>query len=123
MIQADGGTRVSSITGSFIALYDAIAWMISQKMITENPIRYFAAAVSVGVVDDIPLLDLCYTEDSSAMVDMNVVMTEEGSFIEIQATGEERPISEIEMDQLMLLATNGIMKIIQVQKETLGLDL
>jgi ribonuclease PH len=123
VIQADGGTRVSSITGSFIALYDAIAWMISQKMITENPIRYFAAAVSVGVVDDIPLLDLCYTEDSSAMVDMNVVMTEEGSFIEIQATGEERPISEIEMDQLMLLATNGIMKIIQVQKETLGLDL
>ncbi len=121
VIQADGGTRVSAITGSFVALYDAIRYMMNAKMIDRNPIRYFAAAVSVGIVNDEAVLDLCYEEDSHAMADMNVVMAEDGSFIELQATGEERPIKETEMDQLMLLATNGIMKIIQIQKEALGI--
>ncbi len=91
------------------------------KLIQLNPIRFFAAAVSVGIVNEIPVVDLCYAEDSRAIADMNVVMTEDGSFIELQATGEERPIREVEMDQLMLLATNAIMEIIQIQKEALGL--
>ncbi len=121
VIQADGGTRVASVTGSFIALYDAIQHLLNNKLIQLNPIRFFAAAVSVGIVNEIPVVDLCYAEDSRAIADMNVVMTEDGSFIELQATGEERPIREVEMDQLMLLATNAIMEIIQIQKEALGL--
>lgn len=121
VIQADGGTRVASVTGSFIALYDAIQYLLNNKLIQIDPIKFFAAAVSVGIVNDIPVVDLCYAEDSRAIADMNVVMTEEGSFIELQATGEERPIREVEMDQLMLLATNAIMEIIQIQKEALGL--
>ena len=123
VIQADGGTRVASITGSFVALYDAMLYLMNKQVISKNPIKYFAAAVSVGIVDDEPLVDLCYQEDSRAIADMNVVMTEEGSFIELQATGEERPIKEVEMDRLMLMSTDAIMKIIQIQKEVLGLSL
>ena len=121
VIQADGGTRVASITGSYIALHDAINYLIQAKLLKENPIKYNVAAVSVGIVNEEPMVDLCYAVDSKAIADVNVVMTEQGSFIEIQATGEERPITEVEMDQLLLLAKNAILQIIQIQKEVLGI--
>ena len=121
VLQADGGTRVASITGGFVALYDAVRYLLEKDLIRENPIRSFAAAVSVGIVDEIPLVDLCYAEDSHAIADVNVVMNDEGSFIELQATGEARPIRESEMDQLLLLATQAVMNIIQIQKKALGL--
>lgn len=121
VIQADGGTRVASITGSYIALYDAISYLINAELLKENPIQYHMAAVSVGIVDNEPMVDLCYAEDSKAIADMNVVMTEQGNYIEIQATGEARPITEVEMDQLLLMSKNAIMQIIQIQKQVLEL--
>ena len=121
VIQADGGTRVASITGAFVALYDAVNWLIENKMIKSSIINSFVAAISVGIVNDQILCDLCYQEDSNAMVDMNVVMTEEGSYVEIQATGEERPIKDTELDQLLMTAQKGIFELIGIQKEALGI--
>jgi len=121
VIQADGGTRVASINGSFVALYDAINFLIDNKTITENPIRNFVAAISVGVVDEEVMADLCYYEDSRAICDMNVVMTDEGGFVEVQATGEGRPIYKSEMSELLPLAERAINKVIEIQKKTLGL--
>lgn len=120
VIQADGGTRVASVTGSFVALYDAVEYLVNRGLIKKNVIRNFAAAVSVGIVDDEPLCDLCYSEDSRAIADMNVIMTDEGSYVEIQATGEARPIKETEMDELMMMASKAIYKLIEIQKDVLG---
>lgn len=119
VIQADGGTRTAAITGGFVALMDACVKLVNSKQISEIPIKDFVAAVSVGYVNGAELLDLCYQEDSKATVDMNVVMTASGQFIEVQATGEESPFSREILDKLIELAKNGIEKIIDIQKSVL----
>lgn len=119
VIQADGGTRTASITGGFVALVDALYKMKSDGILPTIPIHEFLAAVSVGVVDETPLLDLAYDEDSRAKVDMNVVMTESGKIVEIQGTGEGAPFTREEMEQLMVYAQNGIKTLIAVQRESL----
>lgn len=117
VIQADGGTRTASITGSFVALYLALAKLRERGVIAELPILDHVAAISVGLVDDVPLLDLEYVEDSRAEVDMNVVMTGRGSFVEIQGTAEGRPFTDEEHAILISLARQGIMDLVQLQKE------
>lgn len=120
VIQADGGTRTASITGGFVALVDACKRLVDEGLIPRIPITDFVAAVSVGVVGDQALLDLCFEEDSNAVVDMNVVMSGSGEFIEIQATGEQSPFTRKQFDQMMALAENGIKSLINVQKDVLG---
>ena len=120
VVQADGGTRTASITGAFVALVDALKWLKREGKITEWPIRDFVAATSVGIVDGKPLLDLTYEEDFRASVDVNVVMTGEGKFVEVQGTAEEHPFTKSEMDKLIDLAKKGIEKLIAIQKEVLG---
>ncbi len=123
VIQGDGGTRTASITGSFIALADAVQQLLKNKALVKNPIRDYVAAVSVGIVDDRMLLDLCYEEDSRAEVDMNVVMTGQGRFIEVQGTAEGKPFDKKEMDRLLILAKKGIQELISCQKKLLKLPL
>jgi ribonuclease PH len=120
VIQADGGTRTASITGAFIALVDACAKLLDQGLIERMPVTDFMAAVSVGVVDGEELLDLNYEEDSNASVDMNVVMTAKGEFVEIQATGEKSPFGGDQFDRLLKLAADGIKALIAKQRECLG---
>ncbi|MGL5244921.1 MAG: ribonuclease PH [Sarcina sp.] len=122
VIQADGGTRTTSITGAFVALVDAVNKLHKEKPFNIYPIRNFVTAVSVGIVGEDKIIDLCYEEDSKAIVDMNVVMTDEGDFIEIQGTGEERPFSREELNELLSLAERGAKQMIQVQKDTLKID-
>lgn len=122
VIQADGGTRVASITGAFVALYDALNKMVERGDIERLPLTSFVAAISVGIVDNEPLLDLCYVEDSNAIADMNVVMNEYGEFIELGVTGEKRPVKEDELNKLLSLAKKGIKELIDVQREVLGLN-
>jgi ribonuclease PH len=120
VIQADGGTRTTSITGAFVAMVFAMNKLISDKKLSKLPIMDYLASVSVGIVDGQPYLDLKYEEDSSAKVDMNVVMTGDGKFVEVQGTGEESPFSRTELDALLQLAEQGIHQMIAVQKEALG---
>lgn len=120
VIQADGGTRTASITGAFVALVDAINSIDSINRFTCYPIKNFVAAISVGIVDDEILLDLCYEEDSKAKVDMNIIMTELNQYVEIQGTGEESPFTKDEMSKLSGLAEEGINKLISIQKQSLG---
>ncbi|TYQ16275.1 UNVERIFIED_CONTAM: ribonuclease PH [Acetivibrio alkalicellulosi] len=120
VIQADGGTRTASITGSFVALVDACKKLVDGGLIERIPITDFLAAISVGIVDGTEMLDLCYQEDSSAATDMNVVMTQKGEFIEVQATGEEAPFKRAQFDKLLSLAQKGIFELIEIQKEALG---
>jgi len=119
VIQADGGTRTASITGAYIALVDAVRYMIKNGIIEKNPIKDYLAAVSVGIVNGSPRLDLCYEEDSIAEVDMNVVMTGSGEFVEVQGTAEGRPFKKEVLDNLIRLAETGITKLINLQKELL----
>ncbi|HHW22562.1 MAG TPA: ribonuclease PH [Clostridiaceae bacterium] len=119
VIQADGGTRTAAITGGFVALMDACAKLVDSRQISEIPIKDFVAAVSVGYVNGEQLLDLCYEEDSAASIDMNVVMTASGQFIEVQATGEQSPFNRQVLDNLIDLAKQGIEKIIDIQKSVL----
>ena len=119
VIQADGGTRTASITGACVALVDALRHMQARGMIRELPLKQFVAAVSVGVVKGVPVLDLDYPEDSSAETDMNVVMTEHGGFIEIQGTAEGEPFAEVELDSMLALARAGIGRLVRLQKEAL----
>ena len=116
VIQADGGTRTASITGAYIALADAVVWMIAQGKITQSPIIDSVAAISVGVVEGVPLLDLDYNEDSNCDTDMNVVMTGQGGFVEIQGTAEGMPFSTDELNALLALAKKGISELSQMQK-------
>ena len=119
VLQADGGTRTASITGAFVALVEACATFYTRRGIF--PVRDYVAAVSVGIsTEDIPLLDLCYEEDSSAMVDMNIVMTGSGALVEVQGTGEGRAFSRAEMNALMDLGDLGIRELIDAQKIALG---
>ncbi|MEI8175284.1 MAG: ribonuclease PH [Candidatus Omnitrophota bacterium] len=120
VIQADGGTRTASITGAFVALVDALEKLRSRKLIDALPVSDLVAAVSVGIVDGRMLLDLAYTEDSSAQVDMNLVMTGAGKIIEIQGTAEGDPFSEAELGKLLRLAKTGIKELIAIQKRALG---
>lgn len=122
VLQADGGTRVTSITGGFVALYDAVRSLMKDGLIKNDPIKNYVAAVSVGIVDNQFLCDLCYEEDSRAMMDMNVVMTDKGEFVELQATAEGRSATRKEMGLLMDLAEAAISEIIQKQKEALGIN-
>jgi len=120
VIQADGGTRTASITGAFVAMADACNKLIIEDRLDSMPINSFIAATSVGIIDNKPMLDLNYSEDSTAKVDMNVVMTNEGKYVEIQGTGEESPFNEAELVELLGLAKSGILQLIDYQKEVLG---
>jgi ribonuclease PH len=121
VIQADGGTRTAAITGAFVALYDALEKLRREGIIKEIPIKEFVAAVSVGIVDGEILLDLSANEDMRAEVDLNVVMTESGKFVEIQGTAEKVPFTHEQLEQMLSLAKQGILKLIEIQKKTLGL--
>ena len=120
VLQADGGTRCASITGACVALADALAWCRQRGLVAGNPLRDFVAAVSVGVVDGTPLLDLDYAEDSGCDTDMNVVMTEAGGFVELQGTAEGTPFTRGEMDALVVLAERGIRALIVAQRSALA---
>ena len=120
VIQADGGTRTASITGAFVAAQDAVNWLIAQGKLTESPITDHVAAISVGMLDGTPLLDLEYTEDAACDTDMNVVMTAAGGFVELQGTAEGAPFTRVEMDVLVELAAQGIRALIAAQRATLG---
>jgi ribonuclease PH len=117
-LQADGGTRTASITGAFIALVDAIDSIYKPEKIF--PVKDFLAATSVGLLQDGAVLDLCYQEDSSAVVDMNVVMTGNGQFVEVQGTGEKHPFSKEQFSELLALGEQGVRELINYQKEVLG---
>jgi ribonuclease PH len=119
VIQADGGTRTASITGAYIALCDAVNFALQNKFIAATPIRQAVAAVSVGKMDGRLLLDLDYREDVDAEVDMNVVMTESGGFVEVQGTGEEATFERRELDDMLALAEKGIKKLLAIQKKSL----
>jgi len=120
VLQADGGTRTASITGSFIAMADALIALASNGKLSGKPIVDYLAATSVGVVADDVLLDLCYAEDSTARVDMNVVMTGDGRYVEVQGTGEQAPFTTEELTAMLDLARQGIFRIIEQQKLLLG---
>jgi len=122
VIQADGGTRTASITGAFVALYDAVRELLSRGLITESPLKDYIAAISVGVHQGTPVLDLDYLEDSACDTDMNVVMLGSGHFVEVQGTAEGHPFSREEMDILLELAKGGIAELITMQRETLEND-
>ena len=120
VLQGDGGTRTASITGGFVAMMLAFRKMMEAGQLAEYPVSGYVAAVSAGIVDDTPLLDLCSEEDSAAMVDLNCVMDDQGRLIEIQGTGEERPFTLDEQRQLVELCEKGIRRLQAVQKEILG---
>jgi ribonuclease PH len=120
VLQADGGTRTAAITGAFVAAQDAVAWLLEQGRITQSPVRDFVAAVSVGVVQGTPLLDLEYVEDSACDTDMNVVMTAAGGFVEVQGTAEGAPFTRAEMDRLLALASKGIDELVDLQRQALA---
>ena len=117
VLQADGGTRTASITGAFVALALALRQLVEFKVLRAMPIREYVAATSVGLVGGIPMLDLCYDEDSRADVDMNIVMTGGGRFIEVQATAEHDPFDDAQMTNLITLARAGIGRLVEIQKK------
>ena len=121
VLQADGGTRTAAITGALVAAHDAVTWLIAQKRIEASPIRQLVAAVSVGVVQGVPLLDLEYTEDSACDTDMNVVMTAAGGFVELQGTAEGDAFSGAQMDAMLGLARKGIKELLAAQRTALGI--
>jgi len=119
VLQADGGTRTAAITGAFVAAQDAVTKLLAQGKLQESPIRDHVAAISVGIVQGTPLLDLEYTEDSACDTDMNVVMTGSGHFVEVQGTAEGAAFSRQEMDALLALAEKGISDLVALQKHSL----
>jgi len=120
VIQADGGTRTASITGAFVALHDAVNGLLGKGLIKENPLNDFVAAISVGIYQGIPVLDLDYDEDSACDTDMNVVMTGAGKFVELQGTAEGPAFTRVEMEALLDLAQGGIASLIQIQHRALA---
>src|SRR5215472_15471606 len=120
VLQADGGTRTASVTGAFVALALAIGKLRQYGSIKTNPLRDYVAATSVGIVGGTPMLDLCYEEDSQADVDMNVVMTGSGRFIEVQSTAEHTPFDDAQMAGMIAMARAGITRIIEIQKQAAG---
>ena len=121
VLQADGGTRTAAITGSFVALHDAVTWLQAKKGLAQQPIRDFVAAVSVGIHQGTPALDLDYAEDSSCGCDMNVVMTGAGNFVEVQGTAEGEAFGRAQLDELLALAERGIRELIGHQRKALGI--
>ncbi|MCW7541041.1 ribonuclease PH [Aquabacterium sp. A7-Y] len=121
VIQADGGTRTAAITGAWVAAHDAVGVLISRGLLERSPLTDAVAAISVGIVDGVPLLDLEYTEDFACGTDMNVVMTGSGGFVEVQGTAEGRPFSRAEMDTLLGLADHGIRELLLAQRAALGI--
>jgi ribonuclease PH len=121
VLQADGGTRTAAITGAFVAVHDALGWMLGRGMLQALPVRDFVAAVSVGIYRGVPVLDLDYAEDSACDTDMNVVMTGAGGFVEVQGTAEGAPYSRAELDALLALASHGIAELVVHQRRALGL--
>jgi len=119
VIQADGGTRTASITGAFVALRDATDALVSRRLLTRSPVRDFVAAVSVGVYEGVPVLDLDYAEDSTCDTDMNVVMTGNGGIVEVQGTAEGEPFTRAQMDAMMALADRGIRELFTAQRAAL----
>ena len=120
VIQADGGTRTAAITGAFVAAHDAVTWLMQQGLLAASPLRDYVAAVSVGIVEGTPLLDLEYLEDSACDTDMNVVMTGSGGFVEVQGTAEGAAFSRKEMDRLLQLAEKGIRELTAAQRAALS---
>ena len=120
VLQADGGTRTAAITGAFVAAHDAVATLLAKGLITESPILDHVAAISVGLLDGVALLDLEYVEDSACDTDMNVVMTGSGGFVEVQGTAEGTPFSRAEMDTLIALADAGIRDLVALQRQALA---
>jgi ribonuclease PH len=120
VLQADGGTRTASICGAYVALHDACSRLLGAKLLTAHPLRQACGAVSVGVIDAVPMLDLDYSEDSRADVDMNVVMTSSGHFVEVQGTAEGAPFAKSELDELLVLAEHGIAAILEAQEAVLA---
>jgi ribonuclease PH len=120
VIQADGGTRTASITGGFVALHDAVQFLVSRRGLGTRPIRDFVAAVSVGVYDGVPVLDLDYVEDSGCGTDMNVVMTGTGGLVELQGTAEGEPFTRAQLDSMMELADKGIRELVRAQRAALN---
>ena len=121
VLQADGGTRTAAITGAWVAAHDAVSWLLGQGRIARSPLRDAVAAVSVGIVEGTPLLDLEYAEDAACDTDMNVVMTGAGGFVEVQGTAEGVPFSRAEMDEMLALAGRGIAELVLAQRRALGL--
>ena len=115
VLQADGGTRTAAITGAFVAAHDAVSWLLAQGRIGVNPIRDHVAAISVGLLDGLPLLDLEYSEDSTCDTDMNVVMTGAGAYVEVQGTAEGAAFTRAQMDALLMLAEQGIADLVKAQ--------
>jgi ribonuclease PH len=122
VIEADGGTRTASITGAFVAMSLAIGKLLESQRLTRNPIRSHVAAVSVGVIKGIPMLDLDYSEDSTADVDFNVVMTDRDEFVEIQGTAERFPFSSSALTELLDLGRRGIRELIEIQRKTMSMS-
>ena len=120
VLQADGGTRTASICGGYVALHDACSRLVASKKMAAHPITDTCGAISVGIVDALPYLDLDYSEDVRAEVDMNVVMTGAGRFVEVQGTAEGNPFSKSELDDLVGLAERGIVEIFGLQRELLA---
>jgi ribonuclease PH len=119
VIQADGGTRTAAITGAFVALHDAVGHLLERQLVATSPIRDFVAAVSVGIHEGAPVLDLDYAEDSTCDTDMNVVMTGSGGLVEVQGTAEGAPFSRNEMDAMLALAEKGIRDLVAAQRAAL----
>jgi ribonuclease PH len=120
VIQADGGTRTASITGAFVAVQDAVAVLLARQSISRSPVRDHVAAVSVGVYEGVPVLDLDYAEDSACGTDMNVVMTGAGGFVEVQGTAEGAPFTRAQMEAMLGLADSGIRRLIEAQRAALS---
>ncbi len=120
VLQADGGTRTAAITGAFVALHDACTWLVGKGLLAAPPLRDHVAAVSVGIVEGVPVLDLDYAEDSGCDTDMNVVMTGAGGLVEVQGTAEGEPFSRAQLDALVDLAAAGIGRLVQLQREALA---
>jgi ribonuclease PH len=119
VLEADGGTRTASITGAYVALADAVTWLRDRDLLTGEPLRDSVAAVSVGVVEGTPMLDLAYVEDSAAGTDMNIVMSGGGRFVEVQGTAEGQPFDRSELDQLLDLGAAGCARLTELQQEAL----
>ena len=122
VLQADGGTRTAAITGGYVALALALRKLMAQGKLAEDPLRHAVAAVSVGMVGQQAVLDLCYTEDAAAEVDLNLVMNSEGQFIELQGTGEEATFSEAQLEQMLALGKSGVRALLQLQQEALAIQ-
>ena len=120
VIQADAGTRTAAITGAYVALYQALNTLVGRNTIPSVPLKCAVAAISVGILDEEVLLDLCYEEDFRAQVDFNVVMTDKGEFVEVQGTAEGQPFSKTRLDQVLSLSERGINQLFQAQKEAIS---